>query len=233
MLFIASPNRSFVKKNILLGASKFVNHLFDKKSTIAALYHNFDHTLEVVEHVKEISTALKVTPPNKEVVLLAAWFHDTGYLFSPVEHEERSVAIATEYLRSVDYPEAKIKRVSGCIRATKVPQQPRTELEKIMGDADLLHLGKRDSIARGEMLRAEIESMSGTPLPEEEWVRQSISFHQGHHYHTTYAVKKYTASRERNLHTLQRRLKVLERKHAKRAPSAKRSPSKKAVSKRR
>lgn len=198
------------KKNILLSASKFVNDLFDRKSTIAALYHNFDHTLEVVEHVKEISTAMNVNPTNKEIVLLAAWFHDTGYLFSPVEHEERSAAIASEFLSNNHYPASKIKKVVGCIRATKVPQQPKNEIEKIMSDADLLHLGKRDSIARGEMLRAEIESLSGKALPEDEWIRQSISFHQGHHYHTDYAVAKYTASRDKNLKILKQRLKKLE-----------------------
>lgn len=199
-----------VKKNILLSASKYVNHLFDKKSTIAALYHNFDHTLEVVEHVKEISTALSISAPNKEIVLLAAWFHDTGYLYSPVDHEERSVSIAADFLQSVEYPAAKIKKVAGCIRATKVPQQPKNELEMIMADSDLLHLGKRDSIARGEMLRAEIESMSGKLLSEEDWIKQSISFHLGHHYHTTYAIKKYTSSRDKNLKILQRRLRSLE-----------------------
>ncbi|MFA6457031.1 MAG: HD domain-containing protein [Bacteroidota bacterium] len=201
-----------ITKNILLSASKYVNHLFDRKSTIAALYHNFDHTLEVVEHVKEISAAMKVNQVNKEIVLLSAWFHDTGYLYSPVEHEERSVVIATEFLRSHRYPEAKIKKIVGCIRATKVPQQPKTDLEKIMCDADLLLLGKKDSNTRGEMLRAEIESMSGKSLPEDEWIKQSVSFFQGHHYHTTYAIKQYTASRNRNLKALQMRLKTLESK---------------------
>lgn len=210
-----------IKKNILLSASKYVNHLFDRKSTIAALYHNFDHTLEVVEHVKEISTAMNVSAVNKEIVLLAAWFHDTGYLFSPVGHEERSIAIATEFLRSNNYPETKVKKVAGCIRATKVPQQPKNELEMIMADADLLNLGKKDSIARGEMLRTEIESMSGKPLPEAEWIRQSISFHLGHRYHTSYAIKKYASSQDRNLKILQKRLKSLESRNTKRSAAAK------------
>ncbi|MCK9409897.1 MAG: HD domain-containing protein [Bacteriovoracaceae bacterium] len=210
-----------VKKDILLNTSKYVNQLFDRKSTIAALYHNFDHTLEVVKNVNEISTALDVNPTNKEIVLLAAWFHDTGYLFSPVDHEERSVTIASEFLRSLKFSDSKISRVAGCIRATKVPQKPKTELEKIMSDADLLHLGKRDSIERGEMLRAEIESMSGKLLPEEDWIKQSISFHLGHHYHTTYAIQKYTSNRDRNLKILQKRLKSLEEKRTHRSSKSK------------
>ncbi len=211
-----------IPKNILLSSSRFVHDLFDKKSTIAALYHNFDHTLEVVEHVKEICTAMNIRQEDRELVLIAAWFHDTGYLYSPDEHEERSAAIAAEFLRSQKYPESKIKKIIGCIRATKVPQQPKTELEQIMCDADLLLLGKKDSIPRGEMLRTEIESFSGSSLPENEWIKQSISFFQGHHYHTPYAVKKYSASRDKNLHILQQRLKKLE------SPS---SPSKHAVKK--
>jgi hypothetical protein len=201
--------------SIVLNVRKFVNDLFDRKSTIAALYHNFDHTLDVVASVKEIAKALNIHQEKTEVIVIAAWFHDTGYLFSPVEHEERSVKIATDFLRKEGYSAAKIKEVVGCIRATKVPQRPKSLIQKVMADADLLSLGKKDSIEKGELLRTEIENLSGKPMSEKQWIKQSIKFFQGHHYHTTYAIMYYSENREKNLRMLQQRLDKLETKRKK------------------
>jgi predicted metal-dependent HD superfamily phosphohydrolase len=218
---------SIGSNKIILKTSKFVNDLFDHKSTIAAMYHNFDHTLEVVANVKEIAKAMELNHEKIEVIVIAAWFHDTGYLFNPVEHEERSITIATDFLRKEGYPEKKIKEIAGCIRATKVPQHPKNLIEQVMSDADLLNLGKKDSIAQGEMLRAEIESMSGTTIREKDWIKQSIAFFQGNHYHTSYAIQTYSENREKNLKTLQMRLKKLETKKTKTKPAAGKKPSKK------
>ena len=38
-----------------------------------------------------------------------------------------------------------IQRVSSCIQATRMPQSPLSQVEKIMCDADLYHLGTRIS----------------------------------------------------------------------------------------
>jgi hypothetical protein len=39
-------------------------------------YHDCSHTLEVVS-VKELSIAEKLSPLESEMVIIAAWFHDT------------------------------------------------------------------------------------------------------------------------------------------------------------
>ncbi|MFZ4620781.1 MAG: HD domain-containing protein [Bacteroidota bacterium] len=215
-----------ISSTVLIKVSKHVNELFDRKSTIAAMYHNFDHTLDVVANVKEIAKAMDLSGDKTEVIVIAAWFHDTGYLFSPVEHEERSVKLATTYLKKIGYPEKKIAEVAGCIRATKVPQHPKNTIEKVMSDADLLSLGKKDSIEKGEMLRAEIENLSGKVMSEKNWVKQSIAFFQGHHYHTDYAIQHYSENRERNLKALQAQLEKLERPRVKKPAAAAKTPAK-------
>lgn len=198
------------RQSILLKSRIFVNDLFNRRSTIAALFHNFDHTLEVVHNVKEIATAVKLNKTDTETVLIAAWFHDTGYLFTRDEHEERSVLIATDFLHQENFPEKRIAQIAGCIRATKVPQQPKNVMEQIMSDADLLHLGMKDSVERGEMLRAELEGITGSELPENEWIKESITFFKGHTYHTKYAIEKYSKPRDKNLILLQKRLASLQ-----------------------
>jgi HD superfamily phosphodiesterase len=54
-------------------------------------YHDCSHTLEVVSAVKELSIAEKLSPLESEMVIIAAWFHDTGYIKGAENHENESV----------------------------------------------------------------------------------------------------------------------------------------------
>jgi len=198
-----------VNSEVLRNAALHVYNLFHEHSNGKSLYHNYNHTHEVVEQAEEIAQGMKLSRADVEIVMIAAWFHDTGYLHSPHEHEERSAEIAAEHLRKQKFPEEKIEKVIGCIRATKVPQRPKNVLEQVMCDADLLHLGKKDCIDKGEMLRMEIESTLGEVIPEKDWIKRSIEFFSSHHFHTTYAVKEYNERREQNLSKLHKRYKKL------------------------
>lgn len=199
-----------INTKIIRDSKSHVYNLFHKKNPGSALYHNYHHTVEVAAHAEEIAKGMKLNKTDTEIVLISAWFHDTGYLFSRIEHEERSANIAAIFLRGQKYAEEKIEKVMGCIRATKVPQRPKTVLEQVMCDADLLHLGKKDSIEKGEMLRREIEITMGHMMLEKDWIKQSITFFNSHSYHTLYANKKYNKPRQQNLAKLQQRLKTLE-----------------------
>ncbi len=199
-----------VNTKIVRESKSHVHNLFHKKNPGSALYHNYNHTVEVAQHAEEIARGMKLIKSDTEIVLISAWFHDTGYLFSRNEHEERSANIAAIFLRGQKYAEDKIQKVMGCIRATKVPQRPKTVLEQVMCDADLLHLGKKDSIEKGEMLRREIEITMGHMMLEKDWIKQSITFFNSHNYHTPYAKKEYNKPRQQNLAKLKQRLKALE-----------------------
>lgn len=202
-----------VNSDVLQKAAKHVYNLFHEHSDGNSLYHNYNHTHEVVEQAEEIAHGMKLSKSDIEIVMIAAWFHDTGYLHSPKDHEERSAEIAAEFLRKQKYPEEKIDKVVGCIRATKVPQRPHNVLEQVMCDADLLHLGKKDCIEKGEMLRMEIESTIGEVISEKDWIKRSIEFFTQHHYHTTYAIKEYNERRNQNLIKLRKRYKKLTEKY--------------------
>ena len=171
-----------VNTKVLRNAASHVYALFHEHSNGKSLYHNYNHTHEVVEQAEEIARGMKLSSSDTEVVMIAAWFHDTGYLHSPKDHEERSADIASEFLHEQKYPEEKIEKVIGCIRATKVPQQPHNVLEQVMCDADLLHLGKKDCIEKGEMLRMEIESTIGEVISERDWIKRSMEFFSQHHF---------------------------------------------------
>ena len=141
--------------DILTAASEFVGALLHDKLPPWSVYHNYEHTLEVVEASEEIGRASKLSREDLEVVLLAAWFHDTGHVELSAGHEEKSVEIAESFLREHLYPEPKIEAVSAAILATAVTARAKNLVQMVMRDADVLHAGRKDFFAKSQLLRME------------------------------------------------------------------------------
>lgn len=147
-------------------------------------FHSVEHTKEVYTYTKTIAQYEEVFGANLEPILIAALFHDTGMAETYVDHEEQSVEYAVKYLREQEYPEDKIKIVKNCIMATKLPQKPKTQAEKIICDADLYHLGIESYIFRNERLRAEWKTFFNKEYSDEEWYSINMEFLKNQKYHT-------------------------------------------------
>jgi predicted metal-dependent HD superfamily phosphohydrolase len=188
--------------DILQKTSAYVSAILHEKLADTFFYHNYGHTSDVVNNVAEISNALKIEGDDLEIVLIAAWFHDTGYVESTKAHEAHSIKIAKIFLAKHNYPADRTKKIIGCIKATKVPQNPKNILEKIVCDSDLLYLGQKDCIERAELLRLEFEQNFKRNIPETEWLTQSVEFFHQHHFHTDFVIKKYGPKKEKNMQGL-------------------------------
>jgi predicted metal-dependent HD superfamily phosphohydrolase len=173
-----------------------------------AVYHNFSHTEEIVRAANEIAEKSKLNETDAEIVEIAAWFHDVGYLYTVAGHEERGAQLAAEFLKANNYPQEKIDKVVGCILATKIPQQPKNLLESVVCDADLIHLGKKRFFDRSNLLRMEIEMRTGKPFSDIEWLQKNIQFASQGTFHTPYAKEEFTPRRIKNLATLQEQLRT-------------------------
>jgi len=90
----------------------------------------------------------------------------------------------TEY----GFSKADIAVVKGMIMATKVPQNPKTELERIICDADLDYLGRWDFDPISSSLFKELQNFGILSDPK-EWNKLQVTFLEGHHYHTKFAQK--------------------------------------------
>jgi predicted metal-dependent HD superfamily phosphohydrolase len=169
-------------------------------------FHTFEHAKAVVKACKEIGAASRLSEGDLEVVTLAAWFHDTGYVEVVGGHEEKSVRIAVSFLRENGFPDDKIAQVAGCIRATEMPQSPESLTEQVLCDADIAHLASQDLPRVSELIRSEIEHQMGRRLGEVEWLTMNIDFIAGHRYFTDYAQAKFREQLEKNVATLKERL---------------------------
>jgi len=146
---------------IVQKASEYVFNLMREKLPANHIYHNYNHTVDVVEASIEIAEGIDLSREDTEIVVLGAWFHDTGFVETYEGHEEQSQQIASQFLHDNLYPEEKIEKVLGCIAATRYPQQPKNLLEYVICDADLSGIASKKYFEKAQFLRREIEMVTG------------------------------------------------------------------------
>lgn len=192
--------------HILADARHFVTELFTQKVKPEFVFHNLDHTEAVAEACSHMADYYQLSDEDRFVLMVSAWFHDTGYSAGKTEgHEEVSVQIATQFLQQHSVPDALQQRITSCIRATRMPQSPITQVEKILCDADLMHLATDDFKAVNQLLKQERENVFGHKIPKKEWRKGNIKFLQEHKYFTEYAQQNLETKKQENLLALNRK----------------------------
>lgn len=184
-------------------AEKFVFDLFKNELDQTFIYHNYTHTDRVLRSVREIIENTKISKKDAEILELTALLHDTGYTKSRENHEEESVKIATKFLKEQEADDKVIEAVSECIMATKFKDSPKTELGKIIRDADASHFGKKYFAEASEFLRKELEVQGIATYSPSEWLNENIKvLTKRHEFYTDYALKNWQPRKEKNLSKL-------------------------------
>ena len=177
----------------------YVFNLFKNDLPSEVVYHNFDHTVEVVNAAFEIGTAENISDVDMKSLLIAAWFHDTGNIKSYINHEEESKKIALKFLNDKDLEKAQISSILELIDATKMPQKPTNKLEEIICDSDLVHLGKKDFKEKSELLKLEWELLDYKNISEFDWCCENEFFLNKHSFFTDYAYENFNRQKTKNL----------------------------------
>lgn len=187
---------------VLDAAEAFVSRHFEEKISDEHVFHDFDHTQEVVASAYEISLGYQLENKDLELLLIAAWFHDTGYDKGPEGHEERGCDYAREFMEEQGFSEEDIQAVCTMIMATKMPQEPEGELAEILADADMSHLGKKSYWDRCGKIRQELHLVKNVIMSEQEWVDFEIDFLTNHRFHTTFATELYDKRKHKHIRQL-------------------------------
>lgn len=176
------------------------------------VYHDHYHTSRVVDAAELIGVESGLTDEELEIVLIAAWFHDTGYRSGCTQHEKESAQIATDFLRAEEYPEEKIEKVVGCIMATQMPQMPTNLLEEVLCDADLHHLACHDYHKMSAKMHSEVEHVKGKSINDEDWNHMNFNFFKDHEYFTAYGKMYLEPIKKQNLKTIKKKNKEQDKK---------------------
>jgi len=191
-------------ENIVQVADDFILKLFTDKLPSSFVYHNYAHSKRVYKSINEIIEHSQIDVKDATVLRLAALLHDTGYIISPENHEEESVQIAKEFLESHKVDQEIIDGVTKCIYATEFENtQPKTELEKIIRDADSSHFGKDYFDESSEFLRQELRLRKKHSFTPEEWRKENIKILvEKHQFYTDYALRNWQPVKQENLSKL-------------------------------
>ncbi len=203
-------NSNYTEEDI----SKYVFKLFKEKLKEEYIYHNFAHTQQTVDTVKKLSDEYKLADEEKEDLIFAAWFHDTGYTTNPKNHEEESVKIFKEYFTK-GFSEERMRKIEVLILSTKVGSELQTLSEEILHDADYVNMGKKKFEERAELLRCEWEKISLKTYTDLEWAESQLQFLISTRFKTSAAVKEYGEKRERNIKKQRERIEKVKSDHYK------------------
>ena len=207
-----SQENSGERNQLLQEASEHVADLLKNQLGNNYLYHNFSHTLSVVEAAREIGAASGLNGEEMELVELAAWFHDVGYVDGSAGHEERSADMAAEFLARRAYPAEKIDSVRSLILVTKYPPFPQTMMEKVLCDADLHHVGLDTYLDSNDLLRVEWEHAAQERYDDVEWMKKSVNFLMEHQFFTDYAIARYQPNKMASIAKLKKKVRKRKRK---------------------
>ena len=161
----------------------FVINMLKSEIPATYYYHNYEHSLYVIQKAAEIGKHENCTVKELELLHVAALWHDTGYVNIYNGHEEESCRLTKQYLPQYGYTTDDINTVCSMIMATKIPQSPQNKLEEILADADLEYLGTKDARMKADLFFKELQHLNPS-MTKAEWDKTQVSFLKQHRYFT-------------------------------------------------
>jgi predicted metal-dependent HD superfamily phosphohydrolase len=196
---------------------QYIRELFRDELPSGIKYHNADHTLHptrgIVAVANRIAVAENIPEHDRELLIAAAYFHDTGYIREYEKNEPIAARMAGRILKLIGYEPLDIKKIQGMILATDLECEPKTHLEKILCDADLDHLGRNDFLELDEKLREGRNARGVDVSDDEKWYKGTLDLMRKHQYYTETQKMKRNKSKQKNLQNLEKKLKDIKKKN--------------------
>ena len=203
-----------MENNLLLDVESYAVNFITRNVSKDYTFHDLQHTISVVKAANRIGKEMNLTEEELEVLQIAAWFHDLGYDQGKEGHEERGCEYVANFLAPIGYPADKLEKIQNIIRSTQLNKTPNSDLEKIICDADLSHLGKRDYWDRCSRIRDELAATRNKVMSDEEWVDFELDFMLSQGFHTSAAEKLYGDRKSKHILKLERRQKKYQKKES-------------------
>jgi len=185
--------------NLVEAVSSYVILFLSENLSDELVFHNINHTYEVVAAAREIGTQCDLSDNEMLSLEVAAWFHDCGYANTYLGHENESKKIAEDFLENYGCENDFISSVLNCIESTKYPSKPSSLIEKVLCDADLYHLTRANYTKYEKALRREFEIFLKLIYTDEEWLKKNSWFLSDHTYYTDFGQKVLSKFKEINI----------------------------------
>ncbi|WP_316806625.1 Pycsar system effector family protein [Pedobacter agri] len=193
-------------KQLQEDVEQHVSDYFHTHNDPRLVYHNLEHTEEVVSAAQQIANHYQLNEQDYFTVTVAAYFHDTGYFEDAFNHEVKGAELADQFLLTHKVNDEVRQQVRSAILATKIPQTPKSQIDKIICDADLFHLGLADFRKKGKLMHKEAELIHKKDISKLDWRKRDIQFMESHRYHTDYAILLLNDQKQANITKLKSKL---------------------------
>lgn len=210
-----------MNESIIREAEKFVTDLLKNETPVGYTYHTLNHTLEVVKNAIFISTKENLSEDEMNILQVAAWFHDVGYIKTYKEHEAESAEMAGKFLESQGVEENIRVDIGESILATAFPQKPKSRVAKVLCDADFMHLGQENYFEQAEKLRQEQKIAGIRKLKKAEFDIESVKLFEMHTWHTAFCREAMAEMKDGNLKLLKEKIAQRETKEKIKAAKSK------------
>ncbi len=191
--------------NLYKKIEHYVSGLYDKHKDKVLAFHNLKHTQMVVGRTKEIAAHYHVNEKEMLTLFAAAWFHDTGYLFTdPAKHEAMSAEIMRKFMLEHTNDTELIDGIEQCILATRQPTKPANLLQQIICDADTYNLGTKEFKDTNKRAMEEHKERCGS-LDKVEFNKATLKMMEQHQFHTTYCKDLLSETKEENMKKLKKK----------------------------
>lgn len=163
------------------------------------LFHNFEHAREVVGVVQKLAKSSDLSSSEREDLVLAAWFHDLGYIRQRKQHQQASAALARQFLEDKGYEEERIVRIEQLIQSSQATEEPGDLSERILHDARWSFLGRKRFFRKGRLLLLENEQVDGLSYTQQERQKILLDLQLETPFYTPWANERYYARRVKNI----------------------------------
>ena len=194
---------------------QYIRALFKDELPSGIKFHDANHTLHpargVVAIANRIALSEKISEHDRELLIAAAYFHDTGYIREYAKNEPIAARMAGRILKLIGYRPEEVEKVQKMILATDLARNPRTRLEKILCDADLDNLGREDFFKLDSKLR-EGRRIRGLDVSDDiKWYKGTLEVIKNHKYYTESQIKLREEQKQKNIKQLLKKLQNLKK----------------------
>ena len=193
----------------------YIRALFKDELPDGIKYHDADHTLHptkgVVAAANSIAIAENISEHDRELLIAAAYFHDTGFIREYDKNEPIAARMAGRILKLIGYKPDEIQKIQKMILATDLAVKPQTHVEKILCDADLDHFGREDFFELDGKLR-EGRRIRGLDVSDDaKWYKGTLAVITNHQYYTESQTKLREKKKQKNIKMLLDKLDNIEK----------------------
>ena len=195
---------------------QYIRALFRDELPDGIKYHDADHTLHptrgVVAAANNIAMSENISEHDRELLITAAYFHDTGYIREYDKNEPIAARMAGRILKLIGYKPDEIEKVQKMILATDLEVEPKTHAEKILCDADLDHFGREDFFKLDGKLREGLRTRGLDVSDDVKWYKGTRAIITNHQYYTQSQKKLREKEKQKNIQRLLKKLENIEKK---------------------